>query len=98
MVNTVYSNTKKQTARLLYGICRVSSLDRLRERNVCGMVFCLCDSDILLIILRNPLMSCVLRLFRLGLEDDWERYKAVTVQRLWAAGLTLCAVLKQMGH
>jgi hypothetical protein len=54
------------------------------------MRFSFCGTDISLINLRKTLLSCVLRLYRLALEDDLKRYKVVTVQRLCLAGLLHC--------
>ena len=61
-----------------------------REEHLRDGFLSLCDSDILLINLHDPLMSCVLRLFRLAFGGDYERYKAVTVQRLCTAALKHC--------
>jgi hypothetical protein len=42
----------------------------LRWWTICGMLFSVCDTDILLINLRKALLSCVSRLNKLALEDD----------------------------
>jgi hypothetical protein len=48
--------------------------------------FSFCDTDVLLINLHKALLSCVLRLYRLALEDDEKKYKVV----LCTAGLLHC--------
>jgi hypothetical protein len=54
------------------------------------MRFSFCDTDISLINLRKALLSCVLRLCRLALEDDLKKYKLVAVQILCMAGPLHC--------